>query len=122
MQKVLIAVHAQLLGDALELALSSCFEVHRCETGADIGRLTERLRPEALVIGLRLPDGDGLSVLEQCRHKPPAVLMLTDLINGEVIQRAADVGIGALVLVPCSVRHVAEILDRLTAKIPSPEG
>ena len=121
MQKLLIAIRSVGLTDALTQALSSHFDIHRCNTGTDACRLLNSLQPDALVLDLRLPDSDGFSALRSCHHKPPVILAVTDFNNYEVQQSAYDAGIHALVMIPCSARHIAESLKELSTKIPSPE-
>ena len=121
MLKLLIAVHSSLLTDLLVKSLSSHFVIHNCHTSTDMQRLIETIRPDVLVVNLRLDKQDSLSVLQNCSYKPPAILALTDLVNQEVIQRATDAEIDALSLVPCSTRYITNIIDRIAEKVPSPE-
>jgi len=53
-----------------------------------------RLRPDLVVLDIRLPDGDGLAVLEAVRHlqSAPAVVMLTNYPNEYYRQRSYAAG------------------------------
>ena len=122
MKKLLIAADSLPLAEALMHVLGGRFMIHTCNTGKDLRIEVNRLRPDALIVGLRLPDGDAFAALAQCRYKPAVIIGITDLMTPEAERLAAAVGIGALVPIPCSARYVAELLDRLMMKIPSPEG
>ena len=122
MEKLLIAADSQPLTDALMHVLGGRFMIHTCNTGKDLCIEVNRLRPDALIVGLRLPDGDAFAALEQCQYKPTVIIGITDLMTAEAKRLAATVGIGALVPIPCSARYVAELLEQLMMKIPSPEG
>lgn len=122
MKKLLIAADSQPLAVALEQVLGGRFMIHTCNTGKDLCIEVNRLRPDALIVGLRLPDGDAFAALEQCRFKPTVIIGITDLMTPGAERLAAAAGIGALVPIPCSARYVAELLEQLMMKIPSPEG
>ena len=121
MKRLLIALRSQTFTDALVRALDPRFDVHICRTGTQVCRLAAKLQPDALVIDLRLPDGDGISVLERCKYKPAAVLMLTDLYSREILRRAAEAGVDRLTIVPCSAGCIAEALEQMVIKNSSPE-
>lgn len=122
MLKLLIAVRSGLLASLLTKSLSSRFVIHSCNRSTDTQRLIETMRPDVLVIDLRLDERDGLSILRNCSYRPPAILVLTDLINQEIMQCAATAKIGALVLIPCSARYVVDTIERIVEKVPSPEA
>jgi DNA-binding response OmpR family regulator len=122
MEKLLIAVDSQPLAEALEQVLGGRLMIHTCSTGKDLCIEVDRMRPDALIVGLRLPDGDAFAALAQCRYKPAVIIGITDLMTAEAKRLAAAVGIGALVPIPCSARYVAKLLEQLMTKMPSPEG
>ena len=116
MQKLLIAIRSAELTDALTQALSSHFDIHRCNSCTDACRFLNSLQPDALVLDLRLPDADGFSVLRKCKHKPPVILAVTDFVSNDVLKVAFGVGIHALVMIPCSARYLAEALTGMAIK------
>lgn len=114
MLKLLIAIRSRALSDALVQHLSSQFEVHCCSTGADAAQVLEDLRPDALVIDLRLPGIGGLTVLEGCNYRPSAIIAITDYIDEDVIRRVEATGVKVLVRIPCTARCITEYLERIT--------
>ena len=121
MRRLLIAIRSRALADMLTQDLSSRFEVHYCGTGTGVSDLIEGLRPDALVMDLRLPKRTGFAVPESCSRKPPVIIALSEFIDDDIIRRAMAAGIAALILTPCTARCIVEYLDRLTVKTPSPE-
>ena len=122
MLKLLIAVRSGVFADSLAQTLSSQFEIHNCSTGASTQQLIEAVRPDVLVIDLRLNDQDGRIVLDHCRFRPPVILALTDLVNEEIMHWAADAAIDALIIIPCSTKYVTEYIECIAEKAPSPEA
>lgn len=121
MLTLVIAVRSSNFACYLKSALSSQFNIDICSTGARAQHLIETMQPDVLVLDLRLQDHDGISVLTQCNYKPPVILALTDLINSEVLQWAADTAIDALIMIPCSAEYVAGAILHILKKAPSPE-
>lgn len=123
MKKILIAYYEPVFAGSVRDALGDAYEVHSCHTGTDALAMIDELRPEGLILYLSLPCMDGLTVLKRCGYTPPAILALTDLADSAVLQAAADLGIGAVALIPCTVRHAVGLLEKLLSKeVSSPEG
>lgn len=121
MQRILIAVKSRALIDVLTQELSSQFEVHCCSDGLDASKLIEKLRPNALIIDLRLPGRNGLSVLEGCSYRPPAIIALTNYIDDDVMLRANAAGVALLVQTPCTTRCILGHLEHISFKTPCPD-
>ena len=120
MKKVLIATISESTNTALAEALFR-YEVHICSTGTDALKQLETLRPDILILDMMLPTMDGLTVLRKSIFKPSIILARTNLITPAVVQTAAAVGVQDLLIIPCTTRYIAERLDALTEKVPSPE-
>lgn len=121
MKKLLIAIKSEAICTALVNELSR-YEVHICDTDTDVLATLELLRPDILILDLRLPRMDGITILQKAHHKPRFILALTDLITDSVLVTAADVGIQDVILIPCTIRHVLNHLNALTEKAPSTEA
>ena len=120
MRKILIATVSAATNAALLNSLSQC-EGYTCSTGTEALAMLETVQPDILILDLMLPAMDGLTVLRKSRFKPQLILARTNLINVAVLQAAAEVGVQDIILIPCTIRYIAEHLDALTEKIPSPE-
>lgn len=119
--KILIAVRSDVITDLL-LDILSEHDVHICDTGTDAVSILDTLRPDLLILDLRLRGMDGITVLRKTHHKPSLILALTDLITDSVLEAAADAGIQDVLLIPCMIQHITEHLFALIEKLPSSEA
>lgn len=86
--------HADLAVSALQGAKSAEFTVDRAATGSEALSLADRFGYDTLVLDYRLGDTDGLTLLEELRHRgllAPA-LLLTSRGSEEVAIRALRAG------------------------------
>lgn len=121
MSRVLIAIKSELLSGLLSAALSQ-HDVHTCSFGTDALSQIEALLPEILILDLMLPGMDGITVLQRSGYKPRIILALTDLLNQDVLAKAAAAGIQDLLLIPCTVPYILKRLNILTEKHASGES
>lgn len=80
--------------------------------------LYEREQLDAVVLDVILPDGDGLSLLEEHRTYPPVVI-LSDLGEEDDVTAGFFSGAADYIVKPCSV-HLLEI--RLSLRLLPPQG
>ncbi len=118
--KLLIAVKSEIIADSLASSLSM-HDVHTCDTGTDALAMLETHRPDALILDLTLSGMDGLAVLQKTGFRPHSILALTNLVTPAVIQAAAEAGVQGMILIPCTVRHIIDLLNALIEKAPSTE-
>ena len=113
MKRVLIVDGDEVCRVYLERELNKIYEVHLCSRGDQAVQLIEELLPDALIINLALPYLGGFTVLRQLRHRPPAILALTNLISNKVIEDAATLGVRDMLIYPCSIKTIAAHLEAL---------
>lgn len=118
MKRILIATDDEATNTALSDTLSQ-YEVHICNTGIDALKMLETLQPDILILDLMIPTMDGLTVLRKSKFRPRAIVARTNLITADVLRSAADVGVQAITLVPCTIRHIIDLMDALIEKVPS---
>ena len=82
-----------LLGSGIEI-------VGEAATGRDTVKLAESLRPNVVLLDVRMPDGDGLSTLEKLRSTLPdtAVVMLSTYDNPTYVARSVALGAADYIL------------------------
>lgn len=89
--------------------------VGEAETGAQAIALAERLRPDLVILDVRLPDRDGLEVCQEITQRFPdtRVLILTAYLNEEFIVRAIEAGASGYVLKRAGSRELIQALEAL---------
>lgn len=120
MQTLLLAMRSGGTANSLKTALSPHFDVHICHTASDATELLDRLRPEILLLDLRLDSGIGPDILSICKQKPAVTLAVTDFVSKAVLDLAAHSGISGLMILPCSIEFITQQLLKMAEKIPSP--
>ena len=82
-----------LLGSDIEI-------VGEAATGRDTLKQAESLRPNVVLLDVRMPDGDGLSTLEKLRSHLPdtAVVMLSTYDNPTYVARSVALGAADYIL------------------------
>jgi DNA-binding NarL/FixJ family response regulator len=86
----------------------------RTGTAAATTAACRATRPELLVLDLDLPDADGLGVLEELADAPPpAVLVLADRADGDVVLRALRLGARGYVTKAEGLRDLSTSIRRV---------
>ena len=88
--------------------------------GAEAIRLAGELRPDAVVLDLRMPGMDGVSALPMIRDAAPGtvVVALSALPGGPMTDRAMD--LGATYVRKPDLRRVVNLVAALTPDSPEP--
>ncbi len=110
MEKLLIAVHSDIFADTLAAALDKEYSVRTCTDGCEALALLNSFQPDGLILYLRLPRKDGITVLTQTAYKPSFILAITDYATPFIECQAALAGINCLMLLPT----ISAITARLT--------
>ncbi|MER3401439.1 MAG: DNA-binding response regulator [Thermoflexus sp.] len=89
--------------------------VGEAENGAQAVALVERLRPDLVILDVRLPDGDGLEVCAEITRQHPEVqvLILTAYPDEEFLVRAIEAGAAGYVLKRAGSRELLQALEAL---------
>jgi DNA-binding NarL/FixJ family response regulator len=74
--------------------------VGEAENGKETLRLAQKIKPDVILLDIRMPDGDGLGTLEKLRQKVPEshVVMLSTYDNPTYVARAVALGAADYVL------------------------
>jgi len=100
--RVLIADDHQVIrtGLATLLAGTDIEIVAEAATGKEAIKQAEKVKPDVILLDIRMPDGDGLATLEKLRQKSPdsRVVMLSTYDNPTYIARAVALGASDYVL------------------------
>jgi DNA-binding NarL/FixJ family response regulator len=101
--RVLVADDHKLMLEALRMALTDAEGIELVGTtseGTKVVPLTGQLQPDVVLLDFRMPDMDGLAVLDRLRERYPAVkvVMLSGSDDPELISEALRRGASAFVL------------------------
>src|SRR5690349_4515769 len=92
------------------------YEVTR-ELSGEAGLATfDRLRPEVVILDLRLPGMDGMEVLEDLRQRDAAVILLTGESDIATAVRAMQLGAENFLTKPVDMEHLAAATARVADK------
>src|SRR5690348_15780140 len=92
------------------------YEVTR-ELSGEAGLATfDRLRPEVVILDLRLPGMDGMEVLEHLRQRDASVILLTGQADVPTAVRAMQLGAENFLTKPVDMEHLAAATARVADK------
>jgi len=125
--KMLIADDHEVIrvGLATLLEGSDIDIVGQAASGKEAIKLAEQLKPDVVLLDIRMPDGDGLSSLEKLRAKVPdtKVVMLSTYDNPTYIARAVALGAHDFVLKGSTREALIEtIMTAAAGESPSRSG
>ncbi|MFF2011001.1 response regulator [Streptomyces sp. NPDC058195] len=88
--------------------------------GTEVAALAERLRPDVVLMDLRMPAMDGLTATERLRTRPdaPEVIVLTTFHADEQVLRAIRAGAAGFVLKDTPPARIVEAVRRVAAGDP----
>lgn len=108
-----------LIRSGFELILNAAedIEVVATSTGAEAAGTVTRLRPDVVLLDIRMPDVDGLTVLREIRAMPeaPVVAMLTTFDSDEYIVTALRSGAAGFILKDTEPEQLAQLVRTLAA-------
>src|SRR5690349_24333658 len=89
--------------------------VATCATGDDAIAAVRRHKPDILVLDMRMPNGDGLSVLKQIHEEklPTRVVMLTASMEEDEVLQAMEHGVWGLVLKEAAAVSLVDCVRRV---------
>jgi DNA-binding NarL/FixJ family response regulator len=104
-------------GFELILGVSEDIEVVATASGGDAVATIRRVRPDVVLLDIRMPDVDGLTVLRELRTLPdaPVVAMLTTFDADEYILTALQSGAAGFLLKDTEPEQLAHLVRTLAA-------
>lgn len=82
-------------------------------TGAEAMRQLEGFEPDVLVLDMRLPDTDGIALLQRIREKRPKlpVVVTTAYVSMEPLMNVLDLGHSRYLVKPYELSDLAAAID-----------
>lgn len=117
MIRVVVIDDEELVRTGFRLILQAAgdIEVVATPTGAQAVREVSLLKPDVVLLDIRMPDVDGLTVLRQLRglKTPPVVAMLTTFDSDEYIAMALRSGAAGFILKDTGPEQLAQTVRTL---------
>lgn len=123
--RVLIADDHMIMRQGLGLLLKRAGDftiVGEAQDGREALELSERLRPDAVVMDIRMPEMCGIEATRRIRHKLPKIRILafSNYNEPERIAEVFDAGASAFVHKGRRLETMLTVLRSITAPLPSP--
>ncbi|WP_413105279.1 response regulator [Streptomyces sp. Inha503] len=119
MIRVIVVDDEALLRSGFQLILSAAADIEVVATtvGAEAVDTVRRVSPDVVLLDIRMPDVDGLTVLGQLRAlpRPPIVAMLTTFDADEYILTALRSGAAGFLLKDTEPDQLAQLVRSLAA-------
>jgi DNA-binding NtrC family response regulator len=93
------------------------YEVTRELSGEAALATYDRVRPDIVILELRLPGMDGMEVLEQLRQRDAAVILLTGESDVPTAVRGMQLGAETFLRTPVDMAHLAAAAARIGEKV-----
>ncbi|MFE9012087.1 response regulator [Streptomyces cyaneofuscatus] len=121
--RLLIVDDDPLVRAGLTLMLGGAVDIDIVGEGADgseVAALVERLRPDVVLMDIRMPGMDGLTATEKVRRRPgaPEVVVLTTFHADEQVLRAIRAGAAGFVLKDTPPAEIVDSVRRVAAGDP----
>ena len=91
------------------------YKVHTADSGELGIQLIQKLKPDVLLIDMKLPDISGLSVLNSARQVSPKskTIVITGYVDQDLIDEAESLGRDSFLQKPFSLETLKSEIDRL---------
>ncbi len=116
MKKFLIVDDEEgIIEEVREFFLEEGFDVYTAETGKNGLELIERVKPDLLMLDIKLPDMLGLDVLKTCKEISPStkVIVNTGYVDQGLIDEAERLGRDAFLQKPFNLEFLRKEVQRL---------
>ena len=125
MLKVYVVDDSELVRERL---IDMVSEIEEVEVVGETGDLREaeasigQLRPDAVILDIRLPDGNGITLLRHMKRDRPAatVIVLTNYPYPQYREECLDAGADYFLYKATEFDQVGEILSRMAGSGTSP--
>lgn len=112
-RRVLFVEDESALRLSYERYFETRYEMAFARTGAEAMRQLDEFRPEVLILDLRLPDTDGIALLQKIRttHATLPVLVTTAYVSMEPLMKVLDLGHSGYLVKPFDLNELAARID-----------
>jgi signal transduction histidine kinase len=91
--------------------------VGEATTGKEAVGMTEALRPDIVLMDIRIPELDGIEATRRIHDQcPTPVVVLTSYESGTLVQEASEAGVGAYLIKPPNARELERAITVAMAR------
>lgn len=114
-RKVLFVEDESTLRRTYKRFFEGRFDVAFAASGGEARRQIHQFSPEVLVLDLRLPDTDGITLLQEIRQSQPSlpVIVTTSYVSMEPLINVLDLGHSGYLVKPFDLEDLAARIDAL---------
>jgi DNA-binding response OmpR family regulator len=112
-RKVLFVEDEQALQSSYERYFEQQYDMAFARTGAEALQRLEGFHPDVMVLDLRLPDTDGIALLQKIRQRHPdlPVLVTTAYVSMEPLMSVLDLGHSGYLVKPFDLNELGARID-----------
>ncbi len=111
--KILIAEDNFLVGEMVQSVAedAGCIVVGRAVDGRQAVEMTTELRPDVILMDIKMPGLDGIEATEIIQDRcPTPIVILTAYDTPEMLEKASAIGVGAFLGKPPKVRELSQAI------------
>jgi DNA-binding response OmpR family regulator len=114
-RKVLFVEDESSLRRTYQRFFATRYDVAFAGSGTEARRQMDDFGPEVLVLDLRLPDTDGITLLQEIRQSRPSlpVIVTTSYVSMEPLINVLDLGHSGYLVKPFDLEDLAARIDAL---------
>jgi len=112
-RKVLFVEDEEALQTSYRRYFAGRYDMAFARTGADAMKQLDAFMPDILVLDMRLPDTDGIALLQKIRQQSPAlpVVVTTAYVSMEPLMGVLDLGHSGYLVKPFDLNDLAARID-----------
>lgn len=112
---VIIDDEMGIVDEVVDFFREEGFEVHAADTGKEGIECVRRVRPDILILDIKLPDMSGLDILRKMRELSPEtrVIVNTGYVDQDIIDEAERLGRDAFLQKPFDLEVLWGEVDKL---------
>lgn len=113
LRKVLFVEDEAALQYSYQRFFEGRYSMAYAPTGAEAMRQLEAFEPDVLVLDMRLPDTDGIALLQRIRERRPTlpVVVTTAYVSMEPLMNVLDLGHSRYLVKPYELSELAAAID-----------
>lgn len=118
MKKVLIVDdEAGIVQEIKEFLTEEGYEAYAADSAKAGLRIIEEMKPDVVLVDVKLPDASGIEVLRACKEKSPKtkVIMVTGYVDQNIMDEAESLGRDAFLQKPFDLIRIVEEIQRLSS-------